>query len=154
MSVTIRLGSPADLPQIIEIANASQTAAHWRAQNYDQIFRTKRVLLLAEWNKQTVGFVVAHDLAGEWELENIVVAPAHQRRGLGKQLVHTLIREAKFRNGKFIFLEVRESNIGAKLLYERCGFQQYGRRAGYYSHPPEDAILYRFLCNPKTLENC
>ena len=154
MNVTVRRGTPTDLPQIIAVAEASRTAAHWRSVDYEQIFQTKRILLIAELAAATVGFLVAHDIAGEWELENIVVAPAHQRRGSAKQLVQALIREAENRNGKFIFLEVRESNVAATCLYERCGFQQYGRRSGYYSNPAEDAVLYRYLCNPKSLENC
>ena len=154
MNANVRQGTPADLPQIIALANASQTAARWRTADYTQIFQTKRTLLIAEHGAGTVGFLVAHDIAGEWELENIVVVPAHRRRGVAKQLVQALIHEAKIRNGKFIFLEVRESNFAANRLYERCGFQQYGRRSGYYSDPPEDAILYRFLCTTESLENC
>ncbi|HUN87780.1 MAG TPA: ribosomal protein S18-alanine N-acetyltransferase [Terriglobales bacterium] len=154
MNATVRSGSPADLPQIIEIANASRTAAHWRAVDYEQIFQSKRVLLVAESNSEVIGFLVAHDTVGEWELENIVVAPVHRGWGFAKQMLQRLIHEAANRNGKFIFLEVRESNAAAKRLYERCGFQQYGRRPGYYSGPVEDAILYRFLCIPKSLENC
>ena len=154
MNAIVRHRVPADLPQIIEIANASRTAAHWRPVDYEQTFQTKRILLVTEADGEIVGFIVAHDIAGEWELENIVVTPAHQRRGIAKQLVQALIREAKIRNGKFIFLEVRESNTAAKRLYERCGFQQYGRRSGYYSDPQEDAVLYRFLCTPESLEKC
>ncbi len=154
MNAIVRQGTPADLPRIIEIAGASRTAAHWRPADYEQIFETKRLLLVAAGDDEILGFVVAHDIAGEWELENIVVATGHQRRGVAKLLVEALIREAEIRNGKFIFLEVRESNTAAKCLYERWGFQQYGRRSGYYSGPREDAILYRFLCNPKSLENC
>lgn len=39
-----------------------------------------------------------------------------------------------------IFLEVRESNQPAIVLYEKMGFEHMGVRKGYYSDPTEDAI--------------
>ena len=152
--IVIRLGRPADLPGVIVMAGNSRSAAHWRPEQYQAALESGRLLLVAEENVTVLGFLVAHDIAGEWELENIVVAPAHQRLGIAKQLVQALVHEAEILNGKFIFLEVRESNIAAKHLYESCGFQQYGSRSGYYSNPSEDAALYRLLCNPKSLEKC
>jgi ribosomal-protein-alanine N-acetyltransferase len=40
-----------------------------------------------------------------------------------------------------IELEVRESNAAARGLYRRMEFVEQGRRAKYYSKPPEDAVL-------------
>ncbi|HVZ19058.1 MAG TPA: ribosomal protein S18-alanine N-acetyltransferase [Terriglobales bacterium] len=149
--IIIRRGIPADLPEVIVLA---ETAAYWRPEEYEKIFTSLRTLLVAEYNGAILGFVIAHNILGEWELENIAVAPAHRRQGLGQQLVTALIREAEHTQAKAILLEVRESNTAAIILYERCGFQQYGRRKTYYSSPSEDGLLYRFLCNPATLENC
>jgi ribosomal protein S18 acetylase RimI-like enzyme len=38
---------------------------------------------------------------------------------------------------------VRESNAGARTLYEKAAFEQTGRRPSHYTSPVEDAILYR-----------
>jgi [ribosomal protein S18]-alanine N-acetyltransferase len=155
-AATIRRGTPADIAQVMAVASHSETAAQWRAADYDQIFSSSRMLLVAEDEpeKRIVGFVIAHDIAGEWELENIAVAADHQRHGIGRQLVSKLFRVAQSNGAKCIFLEVRESNLAARKLYESCGFQQYGHRRAYYVNPSEDAVLYRFLCNPAALENC
>jgi ribosomal-protein-alanine N-acetyltransferase len=40
-----------------------------------------------------------------------------------------------------IFLEVRESNLGARRFYEQRGFAVTGRRLRYYRQPDEDALL-------------
>lgn len=152
--ISIRGGTLADLAQVIAIARHSQTAAQWSASDYASIFVSNRLLLVAEEHREVVGFIVGHDVAGEWELENVVVLPNHQHCGIGERLVRELTSTAKSRHAKFIFLEVRESNVAAKRLYQRCGFQQAGRRKSYYSSPEEDAILYRFLCNPETLKKC
>jgi [ribosomal protein S18]-alanine N-acetyltransferase len=71
-----------------------------------------------------------------------VVAPEFQRRGLASQLIGALIREAQGQAGTRILLEVRESNLPARHLYENHGFAPIGRRKGYYQHPVEDAVLY------------
>jgi len=151
---TVRRGTSADIPTVMEIGKQSTTAPRWQLTDYDMIFRTERTLLVAESEGRIVGFVIGHNLAGEWELENLVVGSEFRRRGIGERLVWELILEAKRSKAEFIFLEARESNSSARKLYERCGFQQNGRRKDYYSNPPEDAVLYRFLCNPKSLENC
>jgi ribosomal-protein-alanine N-acetyltransferase len=42
-----------------------------------------------------------------------------------------------------VFLEVRESNVGALALYQRQGFRVAGSRRGYYRSPTEDALVLR-----------
>ena len=88
------------------------------------------------------GFLVARHMPPEWELENIVVAPAVRRIGIGKQLMDALLFQAQETNSDAIFLEVRESNTAARHLYEKLGFRENGRRKAYYSNPTEDAVLY------------
>ena len=38
-------------------------------------------------------------------------------------------------------LEVRESNVSARQLYEKYGFTAVARRRGYYSDNSEDAVV-------------
>ena len=45
--------------------------------------------------------------------------------------------------GATIYLEVRESNAPAQALYRSRGFETAGRRAAYYQHPEEDALVFR-----------
>jgi [ribosomal protein S18]-alanine N-acetyltransferase len=150
--VKIRLADSVDVPSIVALERASLTAAHWTEQQYLQLFepcgdRLERLALVAE--SQTVdttfgiaGFLVARLVAPEWELENIVVAPAARRRGIGRQLLDALLTTTCKTNRSSVFLEVRESNVAARSLYEKLGFQQTGRRPAYYINPSEDAILY------------
>ena len=39
------------------------------------------------------------------------------------------------------FLEVRPGNVEARRLYQGLGFQEVGRRRGYYVDTGEDALL-------------
>lgn len=89
------------------------------------------------------GFLVARRVDLEWDLENIVVAADARRRGVGRGLMEAFLGRAKQSNSAAVFLEVRESNLAARTLYERTGLRQAGRRKGYYTGPAEDAVLYR-----------
>ena len=56
-------------------------------------------------------------------------------------LLRELIRLVRESDGLFLTLEVRESNLPARRLYERFGFREAGRRRQFYSDPREDALL-------------
>lgn len=102
-------------------------------------------MLVLEEDSRIVGFLIARAIGEEWELENIVVEATTQRRGRGTLLMDGLINLACSHPAKAIFLEVRESNLPARRLYEKRGFVECGRRQNYYASPPEDAIVYRFM---------
>jgi ribosomal-protein-alanine N-acetyltransferase len=101
-----------------------------------------RLALVLE-ETEMVAFIVARGSGAEWEIENVAVAGAARRRGLGTRLLGELLNRLRARGAESVFLEVRESNHGARALYEKWGFVENGRRAAYYRAPDEDAILYR-----------
>ncbi len=90
-----------------------------------------------------LGFLIAHKIDSEWELENIAVAEKARRHGVATRLLTELVEHARAENGRAIFLEVRESNHLARSLYRKAGFEETGVRKNYYSDPRESAILYR-----------
>lgn len=160
----IREATSVNIPSIIELERACATAAHWTNEQYQQIFQPgsgspQRLFLVADGSSEALlesvqntnsaagspalGFLVARHIAPEWELENIVVAPAARRTGLGKRLLGALLTAARETNNAAVFLDVRESNAAARSLYEKTGFQLTGRRKAYYTNPQEDAVLYR-----------
>jgi len=155
--VKIRAATSADIPSILDLEQVSPAAAHWSEGQYGELFQAvsgaPRLVLVAEQTDEesrgsqtstrTVGFLVARQVASEWELENIVVSTRERRKGIGKSLLDALLRAALQAHSDSVFLEVRESNQTARSFYEKAGFKQAGRRKGYYANPPEDAILYR-----------
>jgi [ribosomal protein S18]-alanine N-acetyltransferase len=155
--VKIRPTASRDVPSILAIERADPIAAHWTEDQYLELFQPEgdmpeRLVLVAESSPtaypegttcSVIGFLVARHVAPEWELENIVVAPDARRRGVGGQLLDAFLSTARHTNSEAVFLEVRESNVAARNLYEKVGFRQTGRRPAYYVNPLEDAILYR-----------
>jgi len=99
-------------------------------------------VLVAESNARITGFLCARIVAGEWELENVVVEQNSRRRGIASELMRSLIALWDRARGTALLLEVRESNSAARALYASHGLREVGRRCGYYRGPVEDAILY------------
>jgi [ribosomal protein S18]-alanine N-acetyltransferase len=151
-AITIRPASWNDISSLISLERQVPTAAHWTESRYRRLLHpsgtdVERLVLVAEsgapWHEALAGFFVARHIASEWELENLVVASAYRRQGLGEQLLQRLLARARETNSESVFLEVRESNDGARALYEKTGFQPTGHRKSYYIDPSEDAVLYR-----------
>lgn len=142
--IRVRRATIADLPRMMEIARRSVTAAQWSQNQYAQTLSSDRLALVIEEALHVVGFIVGRDAAGEWEIENIAVTADARRRGLGSHLVGAFLHHARSTGGVQVFLEVRESNTAARLLYEKWAFVEAGRRTGYYHDPPEDALTLRF----------
>lgn len=87
------------------------------------------------------GYAVLRVIAPEAEIENICVAPACRRSGVGETLMAEMLRLAAERDAERIFLEVRAHNESAKALYLKKGFVESYRRKNYYQGPTEDAII-------------
>jgi [ribosomal protein S18]-alanine N-acetyltransferase len=157
--VRIRNATPADIDSMMSLDRETTTASHWSRRHYVAFFAanargaSERLALVVVDQSHNAGetapescllaYLVAHRVDTEWDLENIVVAEKMRRTGVGLQLIRELAEYVARANGNSISLEVRESNIAARSLYEKSGFTEIGRRKSYYSHPLEDAIIYR-----------
>ena len=99
------------------------------------------VILTAEEGGGLLGYIWARFVLDEGDIGNIAVAPGFRRRGAGAALLKALLEEAERRQAAVVQLEVRESNLAARRLYEKNGFETVGKRKNYYEKPAEDAIL-------------
>lgn len=137
MGVEIRRATVADLDAIEEIQNESPEASAWLPASY-LVYDCSIAIL----DNRVAGFLVSRSISpDEREILNVAVAAACRHHGIGRALVE---RELAKTRGS-CFLEVRESNQAAINLYKAMGFEVAGRRADYYNHPPEAAIVMRFF---------
>ncbi len=146
LRMLIRRGIRADIPDLMALERQALAAAHWSPEQYQTVFSggaLSRILLVVESDGGIQGFIAGRILEKEWEIENVVVAKSAQRRSLGSQLLQEFVALARERGGGKIFLEVRESNLAARRLYEKFSFSESGRRRFYYREPQEDAIVYQ-----------
>lgn len=146
MRLITRTATSSDLAAILDIERQSGSAAHWSISHYESALRDpKRLVLVAEQNRQLIGFLVASAATSEWELENIAVTPVQRRRGIGSELLADLLARARAEGASEIRQEIRASNSAAQFLGQAIGFKQEGRRPNYYRNPVEDALLFKYL---------
>jgi [ribosomal protein S18]-alanine N-acetyltransferase len=125
----VREGTLEDFGALREMLNASPEAAQWLPE-CDQT-------VVVEDGESLAGFMVWRRTASdEIEVLNLAVQPTFRRRGVAKALLGRLPKGD-------VFLEVRESNLAARGLYQAAGFHEVGLRRGYYQNPPEGAIVMR-----------
>jgi ribosomal-protein-alanine N-acetyltransferase len=91
------------------------------------------------------GYIGANNILGEVYVNNIAVFYNYRELGIGSKLLSHLIDVAKEENCDFVTLEVRESNISARKLYEKLKFKKVGIRKNFYEQPKEDGIIYTLI---------
>lgn len=93
------------------------------------------------YHGQIQGYSVIRVLADEGEIQRIAVYPECRRQGIARKLMDAMVAFSRSRGVRAIALEVRESNVGARKLYESYGFKEEALRRGYYHNPKEDAVI-------------
>ncbi len=149
--ITVRPADKNDITDILEIEKVSFTDPWSETMFVSHISSPSGVTLVAACDSVVCGYINAYVIDGdptaddgECEIANIAVLPEYRRNHIGNMLVGEIIELAKSKHCSKVFLEVRESNSGAKYLYQKKGFYEYGKRKNYYSDPREDAVLMTF----------
>jgi [ribosomal protein S18]-alanine N-acetyltransferase len=137
----IRPFSIADADAVREIFRASPQAGALTKDSYERSPEWSGPLaLVSVCAGEVTGFLVGREVVDEAEVFAFAVTPKYRRQGHGGALVSAAIDGMRSRGVKNLFLEVRESNLGAIAFYERIGFSRIGRRKVYYKDPEEAAI--------------
>jgi ribosomal-protein-alanine N-acetyltransferase len=149
----IRKAQEDDLEAIMRIQGKAPKAAQWTVADYANLISDPLGLVLiaelASTSPPTLaGFAAFHYVMDEAELRNMAVDPAHQRQGVGRELVAEGRRRLLELAVRRIFLEVRASNSVAQRLYFSAGFRLRSRRRDYYRDPPEDALILALELTP------
>lgn len=114
----------------------------WSEKSFaDAVEKEGNIYLVAEADNRIVGYVGAWGVFGEADITNVCVAPEYRRRGVADSLIKKLIEEGRQNSIDVFFLEVRESNRSAIMLYEKNGFKQISIRKNFYERPVENAIV-------------
>lgn len=111
----------------------------------DALGDERYIVLLARLGENFCGFALGWNIGEEAELARIGVLAHWRNRQLGEELTRALCTAFKQRDAEAVFLEVREDNIPARRLYEKCGFLEIGLRKNYYEDG-QNAIIMRFEC--------
>jgi len=121
------------LADLHDAAFSPQGDRPWSAGEFRQLVESSGVeVFLAHQGDELLGFMIVRTICDEAELISIGVDPAHRGKGVGGSLLDEVTRKLMTANVQSFFLEVREDNPAALRLYQSRGFNQSGRRPGYY----------------------
>lgn len=88
------------------------------------------------------GWCCSRWLDTEAELLKISVLKGKRRGGIASALLAHLVRHLAVHGVATLFLEVRADNLPALRFYRKHGFNEVGRRRGYYADPADDALIF------------
>ena len=130
------------------ILRESPEAVVWSAPIIRDLLATTGVSgFIAKRDSRATGLILGREVLDEGEILNLAVAKGNRRRGEGTALSRQMMNSFAMRGVQRVFLEVRESNLGAIAFYETLGFRRVGRRQGYYQQPPEAALILEHSTN-------
>lgn len=146
MSVALREATADDVRAIVAIERESFSDP-WTTLAFAQHVRAhgSTFLVALEPAADVAGYAIGRWVADEAELLTIAVARARRGSGVASRLLDAVIARCAREGAVSMALEVRESNLPARGLYESRGFRAVSRRARYYRLPVEDALLMRAL---------
>jgi [ribosomal protein S18]-alanine N-acetyltransferase len=150
VSYAIVHGGAADLPTIMPVmasAFGTRFGEAWTESQCLGVVSMPGSHLIIARGDLAIGFALSRVIIDECELMLLAVTPESQRTGIGRSLLDAVIANAHAANAVSIFLEVRSGNP-AITLYSSAGFEEVGRRRGYYRAPlgeTFDALTYRLM---------
>lgn len=139
--MTVRYMEIDDLDQVMPIENDCFSVPWTREGFFTFLTRKDSMFLVAEEKGEILGYCGILMVLDEADVTNVAVRKDRRKEGIGGFLMKSLILLAEEQGIVTFHLEVRESNLSARRLYERLGFYTDGLRKGYYTDPDEDAVL-------------
>ncbi|MFG1434332.1 GNAT family N-acetyltransferase [Xanthobacter sediminis] len=138
----MRAATAADAGELATLHGAC-FAQGWAAEEFERLLseQAARGHVAAASRGGILGFVLSHVVVPEAEILSIAVAVPARGRGLGRELLSHHLSRLAAEGVTTSFLEVEEGNVPALKLYAGIGYQQAGRRKGYYRGT--DALLLR-----------
>ena len=142
--MTLRTAEPADLTAIMELERASFPTDAWSEPMMAAEIASPHGRYVVDVEGQVLlgyGGVRAVAGAADADIQTIAIAPEARGHGRGRALLRELLRTARERGAREVFLEVRADNPTATALYASEGFLEVGRRPRYYQPDDVDAVV-------------
>ena len=148
MSWMLRRATIDDLQSILRLERAVFAADAWSEHAVRSELESPHTYYLVAVEEQAADIagyagLLAPPSGQQADIQTIAVAEGARRGGLGRALMLQLMTEARQRGASEVFLEVREDNPGARILYESLGFEAIAVRRGYYQPDNVDAVVMR-----------
>ena len=106
-----------------------------------EIRHESSVFVVMRSDDTVIGYGGYWRVLDEAHITNVAIVPARRRQGYGSMLLKWLLESARKHGVTRATLEVRESNMAAKKMYAKFGFESVALRRGYYAATRENAVI-------------
>ncbi len=132
---------PSDIRAVMAI-DARSFACAWTSHAFQtELNNRAATYIVAKLDDCVLGYAGLWIVSEDAHITTLAVMPEYRSRHIGERLLIACIDVAKRRNAKCVSLEVRVSNIIARQLYDKFGFEVTGEREHYYTDNGENALV-------------
>jgi len=133
-----------DVAHVLEIESLSFPNP-WREMTFRGEIYNQPVsfpfVIVHKFQRKIIGYVIFWCIKERAQINNIAIHPDFRRMGIAESVLFQVLDQIRKAGAKLITLEVRLSNLAARSLYNKLGFEVFGIKENYYNDPREDALI-------------
>lgn len=125
-------------------------AEAWSQISLSQLLENPDYLVLLERSEsqQPQAYLIGWRIGADVELARIGVVPEARGQGKSGRILSAALEIWRANGAQNVWLEVRQSNIIARGLYESRGFKPVGKRPNYYADGETALVLGLQIASP------
>lgn len=131
----------AHLREVLAIENEAYPEPWSEAMFREEIHHARSYFVVVMRDGALIGYGGYWPLLDEAHITSVTIKEDCRALGYGRALLAHMLQRAAEDGMSVATLEVRESNVRARRLYESFGFAVTGRRRRYYPKTDEDALI-------------
>ena len=144
MSYHIRWMIRRDMPEVLEIENASFEFP-WTEKDFIRCLRERNVIgMVVECDERVVGFMIYELRRNVLEVLNFAVLPSHRGQRVGTKMVEKLAGKLARQRRNTIRFAIRETNLAGQLFCKAMGFRAITVLHDQFEDTTDDAYLMVF----------
>lgn len=133
--------NPAVFSALSALDKACVGAEGWSEQAFrSEVEKDNGIVIACYADMCVVGLISGYFAGDEADITSVAVDENYRRNGIALLLMNEFEKNLPDYISE-IFLEVRETNIPAISLYEKCGFKKLSVRKNFYENPNENAVV-------------
>lgn len=133
-----------DLPSVMEIEHLSFSNP-WHEVTFKGEIQNRRIsypfVIVYRPQNKVIGYIIYWLIQDQAQINTLAVHPDFRRWGIAESVMRHVLDLIRKKGAVFVTLEVRPSNLAARSLYQKLGFEVLGIREDYYHNPREHAII-------------
>lgn len=133
-----------DMDEVLAIENACFSIP-WSEEDFLCSLRERNCIgTVFEYHQRILGFMIYELYKSRLHIANMAVMPGRHRQKIGSKMVQRLVDKLSQQRRRSITTNVRETNVGAQLFFQQCGFRCVETIKNAFDDGIEDAYVMRY----------